>query len=334
MLYVPPGEERLPVDLKTLHFTTREIDLKAIDWRDETFRLSWGRPLDPLVRSLEAVGLRVLPLVQSCPPKGYRIVSGRRRLRALQVLGKQICTARVAGPEEAEAGLFFCGFYENLGVRDFQVMEQALAVERLCRYLEPVVVVRKFFPLLGLPPKGEGLPRYTLLAKVSPLYWASFNQGRLFPEMLEIMVRDFPAQVDLLLILCLHFRFSLQKQKELLEGLREIGTRQMVPFEEVLRESGLPALLLREDLTPQQKGERWRQALRIRRFPVLSRTEKVFDTKVKSMGLDRRTRIKPPPFFEGGRYELTVGFSTAEELKSSLKKISDAVDAGQMDDLP
>ena len=80
-------------------------------------------------------------------------------------------------------------------------------------------------------------------------------------------------------------------------------------------------LLRREDLTPQQKGEAWRQSLRTRRYPTLIETEKAFSEKVGSLGLDERTRLKPPPFFEGGVYELAIRFSGNSELGSSLEKI-------------
>ncbi|MBI5586722.1 MAG: hypothetical protein HY892_23170, partial [Deltaproteobacteria bacterium] len=139
---------------------------------------------------------------------------------------------------------------------------------------------------------------------------------------------------ELLLTLCLSLRFGFQKQKELLEGLQEIIRRRSVPLETLLRKTGIFDLLRRENLTPQQKGEAWRRSLRAERFPALTATERAFSEQVKGLGLDDRTRIKPPPFFEGGRYELAVQFTGRTDLEASLKRVQKALEEGKLDDLP
>jgi hypothetical protein len=52
------------------------------------------------------------------------------------------------------------------------------------------------------------------------------------------------------------------------------------------------------------------------------------------LNLNQRTRIYPPPFFEGGRYGLDIQFSSPKELKVSLEKIRQVLEDGKLDELP
>jgi hypothetical protein len=74
--------------------------------------------------------------------------------------------------------------------------------------------------------------------------------------------------------------------------------------------------------------------LRALLFPVLTATEQAFADQVRTMGLDERTRLNPPPYFEGGYYALSIRFTSGAELESSLEKISGALKSGKLDELP
>jgi hypothetical protein len=62
--------------------------------------------------------------------------------------------------------------------------------------------------------------------------------------------------------------------------------------------------------------------------------EKAFQKKVSQLKLDQRTKLSPPPFFEGGRYGLEIKFSNSKELTESLEKISQALRDRKLEDLP
>jgi ParB family chromosome partitioning protein len=329
-----PRSSIQPAALLDIRFSSAEIRPEEIDWREVTFRITYGRPQEALRRSIRALGILQPPVLQPGPAGRLRIVSGRRRLLIMKEMGLGAFRARLADPDQTAAGLFLFNLHDNLGTREFNPVEQALAVKGLSRYLAEEEVVRNYLPLVGLPPHPSALRRYRALAEVSPHFWPAFAQGRLFPEVLDLLDRDFQPWTELLLTLCLALRFGFQKQKELLEGLQEMILRRSVPLETLLRHSGILDLLSRESLTAQQKGENWRRSLRTELYPTLAATEKAFSGQVKEMDLDERTRLKPPPFFEGSRYELVVQFSDSTELEASLNRVQRALEAGKLDDLP
>ena len=320
--------------LKKIGFSDQEVSLAAIVWQDEVCRMTWGRPLRPLRRSLEAVGLQETPVLQPLPAGRFRIVAGRRRLLVLRDLALESCPARLIPADQPARDLVLFNLYHNLGSHDFNVVERALIVSRLARYFPEETLVRDFLPLIGLAPHQAVGRRFLLLAELSPHFWPAFIQGRLFPETLDLISPNMRPWIEPLLTLCLNLHFGFQKQKEMLEGLQELMLRREGGIEAVLRSTGLSALLCRESLPQTQKGEAWRRSLRSALYPSLTETERSFAEQVRDMALDERTRIKPPPFFEGGRYELTMPFASPGDLETSLERVRLALKAGKLDHLP
>ncbi|MBI5582891.1 MAG: ParB N-terminal domain-containing protein, partial [Deltaproteobacteria bacterium] len=186
--------------------TEAEIRPEEIDWRDSTFQITCGRPLEPLRRSIQALGVRQTPVLQPLPSGRLRIVSGRRRLLIVKAMAAGAVTVRLAAPDEPAAGLFLFNFHDHLGSREFNAVEQALTLRGLRRYFSEEEVIRSYLPLVGLPPHQSILRCYAALAEVSPTFWPAFVQGRLFPETLDLLDRDLQPWTELLLTLCLSLR--------------------------------------------------------------------------------------------------------------------------------
>ena len=310
------------------------IALEDIDWRDTTFQITYGRPLQPLKVSIQAIGLQQPPVLQEGGVERMRIVSGRRRLRAWKELNRSECPVRLVSADQPEKGLFLYSFYEAIGRGDLNSIEQAVILEKLLRYFPEDQVLSDYMPLLGLPPKKEILTRHLRIAASGPWVWPAVVEGRLFPETLERIDQDFPSQRELLAALIVHLRWGYQKQREFLAGLKELALRHQIEPEKVITSPPLTDWLKRGDLSPQQKGEAIRKFLHEALFPVSTETEKEFNEKRARMKLDTRTQLTPPPFFEGGTYRLEVRFSEESALRESLDRIQRALESGCFEDLP
>jgi hypothetical protein len=310
------------------------IALGDIDWRDTTFRITYGRPLEPLRTAIQALGMQQVPILQQVRGDRLRIVSGRRRLRVWQQLQWTECPARLIFNDPPEKELFLFNFYEHLGLREPNVIEQALSLAKLLCYFPEEQVLSKFMVLLGLPPNKMMLRRYVAIAGAGPGLWPAIQEGKISPEILEWIVRDFPSLRDLLAALLVHLHWGYQKQREFLAGLNELAFREKVDPEVLLISAPLTDWLKRWDLTPPQQGEAIRKFLHERLFPVSMTTEKEFQEIRTRMGLDSRTRLTPPPFFEGGTYRLEVRFSGEKELRESLDRLARALESGCFEDLP
>lgn len=315
------------------NWKTQEIALSQIDWEDTTFRMTYNRPIPLLAQSIQWGGLIKRPVLQKKDHDRYVVVSGYRRLLALYKLKEKSLFGHVAPEDSEEKDLLLFNFHDNLD-RGFNPVEQILVVQRLSAYLAETDLIQGVLPLLSLPPKKEILARTLKLSEVSPVYLPALQQGRLLPEILEIVLRKFSSVADLILAFFIFFHWSFQKQKEFLADLTALAIREGQKAEAILTSSLFTELLASVTGTPPQKGDLLRASFHNRLFPVLRETETIFQGKMSSLNLDQRTRIKAPPFFEGGQYGLEIKFSGPKELRMSLKKCLEALEAGKFDGLP
>ena len=151
---------------------------------------------------------------------------------------------------------------------------------------------------------------------------------------METVIRNFRPIADFIFVLLLSLHWGFQKQREFLVDLKEIFDREGLDPEAFLLSASVTNILQRNSWTPQQKGEALRKYFRTCLYPSLTETEHRLEEMIHPLKLDQRTRIVPPPFFEGGRYGLDIKFSSTKELKDSLEKISQAMKKGKLDDLP
>ena len=322
--------------MDAVHIPVKEttIALEDIDWRDTTFQITYGRSLQPLMASIQAVGLQQPPVLQEGGANRMRIVSGRRRLRVWKQLKRSQCPVRLVPADQPEKGLFLYSFYEAIGRGDLNAIEQAVILKKLLRYFPEDQVLSDYLPLLGLPPKKEILTRCLRIAAAGPWLWPAIVEGRLFPETLEWIDKDFPGHRESLAALLVHLHWGYQKQREFLSGVKELALRRRVQPEQIVAAPSITDWLKREDLSPQQKGEAIRKFLHQELFPVSTETERIFNEKRTRMKLDPRTQLTPPPYFEGGTYRLEVRFSEERELRESLDRIRQALESGCFEDLP
>jgi hypothetical protein len=314
-------------------FQTRGIPLSRIDWTDGTYRLTYGRPIRDLRLSIKTIGLRQLPVLQEKEKNHFCIVAGYRRLQALQNINQEQVPCKIALSDTKEKDLLLFNFHENID-RGFNSVEKSLVVKKLSAFLEEKDLILNYLPLLNLPPQKETIERCLRISEISPIYLPALVQGRLFPETVEVVVKDFFPLSHLVFSLFIFFHWGFQKQKEFLSNLKEICIRRLEEPEKFLISMPIGELLHRSQWTPQQKGEALRKYFRTCLFPVLTETEKRFEEMILSLNLNQGTRIYPPPSFEGGEYGLDIRFSSPKGLKTSLEKINLILEDGKLDQLP
>ena len=310
-----------------------DIIFSRIDWADTAFRITYGRPVAPLIHSLQTIGLQNPPVLQEKEGDRLRIVAGFRRLQALQKIGREPISCKIAPAGTERKRLFLFNFHENMD-RGFNPVEQSWIVKKLSIFMRERESIQDYLPWLNLPAKMEIYKRYLSTSGISPIYWSALLEGRLFPETIERVNRDFLPIADLIFTLFISLHFGFQKQKEFLSDLEEIGKRGLGESATFLFSETVVEHLRQINRTPQQKGDALRKYFRSCLYPFLTDMEKAFQKKVSLLGLDQRTRLSPPPFFEGGQYGLEIKFSNSKELSESLGKISQALRDRKLEDLP
>jgi hypothetical protein len=309
------------------------VPFSRIDWADTAYRMTYHRPIETLIRSIATIGLRQIPVLQEKEAGRYCIVTGYRRLQALKKINPDPVTCIIADPEIEPQDLFLLNFHENLD-RGFNVVELSWVVKKMSFWWDEKELIDRYLPLLQLPPRKESIVRQLRVNEISPVFLPALIQGRLFPETVDTIIRDFSSIAHCLLSLFIFLHWGFQKQKEFLSDLKTLGRRFREKPEKILFASPIMTLLQRFQWTPQQKGEALRKWFRRSLFPILTETEKRFEATISALPLDPQTRIHPPPFFEGGQYGLEVRFSNPDELKTALEKISQIIEQGKLDNLP
>jgi hypothetical protein len=298
--------------------TVKEIALDEIDEADETFRISVAGGLEELERSIAAVG-QTSPLHVRARADGlFQLVTGFRRLEVLKRLGKSRALAFLHSLEElTDDRAARLAVFDNIGVRSYNLVEQARSVELLIGLgaMSPAEVAREVLPAFGLQPHGQVVE---LLKKLLGLE----------PEALELVAEmgwtarsvlplaDWkPADRKALFEVLRALRPGTSRFSELASSLEEIALGRRRPLEEVIRELGLKEIALDEVLPLHERFERVRRRVREARYPTLVELERRARRLVEELGLEPEVSIEPPEGFEGDGYQVRFSFVKPEELR-------------------
>ena len=145
-----------------------DICISRIDWADTTFRITYGRPVTPLIHSLQAIGLQNPPVLQEKEGDRFRIVAGFRRLQALKKMGREPVSGKIAQAGTDRKSLFLFNFHENVD-RGFNPVEQSWIVKKLSVLMEERILIEDYLPRLNLPAKKEIFKRYLSTSGISPV---------------------------------------------------------------------------------------------------------------------------------------------------------------------
>jgi hypothetical protein len=304
-----------------------EITLGAVDEEDQTFCLTFGGNLGNLERSIAAVG-QTSPLhVRAMDGERYQLVTGFRRVRVLRQLGRTRVLAAVhpmeklPDPKAARLAVF-----DNLGVREYNLVEKAKAVELLLtvgRMSESEVVQNVLHPL-GLQAHGQVLERLRRLLvleegqlqtiaeegwparAVLPICAWRADARRVFFEIVEAL------------------RPGANKLTELATWLEEIALRDDRPITAVIVDLRLRTMSQDSSLAPQERLRVVREAVRRARFPTLAQMTRQTAELVGKLQLEPFVSVRPPEGFEGDTFEARFDFSSPEELRTVGRLLSEA----------
>ena len=114
---------------------------------------------------------------------------------------------------------------------------------------------------------------------------------------------------------------GLNKQKDIVSLVREIGCRDGLSPKEVIEDNHFIEIMTDRDLDRSQKSRKLRSYLRQRRYPRIVEAEKKFELYRKNLKLGNDIKLIPPKEFESTNYGLNLTFSTVEHLRSIQAQI-------------
>ncbi|MBN2409131.1 MAG: ParB N-terminal domain-containing protein [Candidatus Aminicenantes bacterium] len=307
-----------------------EVSLRAIDFRDERYRISRGAGLEHLMRSIRQEGL-VSPPVVCRSGRRYVLVTGWKRALACRALGFRKLPVLIT-EETNELHLLRLAFSENGATREFSLLEKADLLDKLNRLGMSVNrLVREYLPPLGLPATAVHLRMMLSLAGAHRSVRDFVSEKSPSPAVVKALL-GFSAG-DRRLLLPLLRPLGQNKQRQVLEDLRDVCRRDGIPVRRLFRRQGFQSIFRSSRLSMLQKAEAARQGLKRMRFPALNAREEEFRSALRQLKWPGGITAQPSPYFEEDHVTVSFRMGSREEFRAALDKLRDIAGRDELDAL-
>ncbi len=304
----------------------KRIPIEDIELNVQRFRISHFCSLEVLSQSIQVVGLIYPPVVTL--RNGFMVpVTGWKRILSC----KQLLLSPIpvfVSKETDDLKSFKLAVFENLTSREFDLIERAEVVSRLTKFGEAEgKIIEQYLPLLRIPPTYDYYDLYKKISRMSKKEKYILSQKKIALAVVERLVQFSPKERQLFFPLLVFL--SQNKQKELLETVREISFKCDISVFEIFSSEEIKDVLNSENLSPIQKADRIRERLKKKRFPLLSAREKSFEISKKKLKWPKDIDLSPTPYYEDNMVHIKFSFSGQKDY---LKKISNLRSLAEKDE--
>ena len=299
------------------------------------FLFSWGHDPERMIESIRGIGLITPPVIWPSRDRAF-LVCGHRRVAALRELGLSEFPAVVLDPVMEEQQVLFVALEENLSHRTFNEAEKVLAIKALKRFFTPDRIMAEYLPRLGLPPRMEFFNRYSSLDELGEAGLNALARESLDPETGENLVKLAPGDREAAISLFEALNPGRNKRREILTWLEETARREDLSFDRILDSEEIRVVLAADNMGRPQKEKKVREILRNRRYPNLTRMEKLRSEGLKALKLPAGLRLDLPPHFEGLEFTLDLTFKDMNSFNravSAAEKLKDNPDLAALMEL-
>ncbi len=301
------------------------VPFDRIDIEDTLFRISTGSVSAGLVESIKQTGLLNPPILIGCP-KGYRIVSGFKRISACRKTGADGLVVRLLDPAAPIERCIQIAIVDNTSQRSLNLVEQAHAVALLSSVYTDRTQLAKAANSVGLSINPDMAGKLKRLAQMGALLKSGVLDGSIaLPVAMQLHeMGDAPA-VQAVGLLLRELGISLNRQREMLEWIISICRRDDMAPARLLAAGDIVDIRRNKDLDRRRKGQLIRDYLKKRRYPTIFRHEQRFAAIVHGLKLAHGTCLTASQHFESPTYSLNFEFKNQTELSAKLKEFEKIV---------
>ncbi len=276
------------------------------------YRLSFFRPLEPLLKSIQAIG-QTTPILCRQTKNGLELFSGFQRRDALRKLRKKTALALVFDAKEmSEARAFRIAFFENACTRGLNPAEQAKAAQRLKELgVGDLEIARSFFSEAGL---GVGVNTIGLLRNLFELdrEWKQYlTEKDLSLKHLAWFLR-LPREDQATLKFLLKLRPTASQLRQVLEMIEEVQKRDQIQLERILKAIAAPKL------------EPVLAKLRELRYPQFVKLSSRHRKLLRELKIPAEAKLEPADFFEGPEYRLQISLDRGKDALKIFEQLLQA----------
>lgn len=315
----------------------QEILLDNIDLADETFLVRERKLDDNLLSSIRTTGVVTPPWLRlKADGAAYQVVMGFRRVSALRQLGSDsVCARVIEDGEFSDLELMESALLENLSNGPLDPMEISRVFSRLRLFGASVdSLATRFLPLLGLRSSDSTVERYLSLIDLPDDITSAISSGEVSLDLIERVERHFDGDDGTRVIrLILDLRLGVNRQRELLRLLDEIGRRDEVDVAHILADHQLSSIMEETGANLPQKAQALIAALRNIRAPETMALAGKARERIRRLGLDKSIGVEVSPYLEERLIRISFGFRSPEEYGKILDDLIASGESGEIAEL-
>ena len=306
----------------------KNIALSHIDFGDFSYSLSPELDIVPdesLTESISRHGILHPPIIRETTQDFYIIVSGRKRLLALQALDTEsTCDCLVIYRHVPELDIFSLLLEEIQLARKLTTIEKSIFLQKITAITDERHIIRDFLPRLGLAPAPFSI-KYTIkLFDLEDPIRRSLHHGQLSETVAYDFILLSPQDRMTLFEIITSLRLSFSFQKKLLNICRELASRANMSIAALFDNDEVQGILHHQDANPPQKTKNLMLWLSCRHMPRSAQAEEEFSRFVAALQLPLNVSVQHTPFFEDDSITLSITFSNRMSLHQAWEKIRHA----------
>jgi ParB family chromosome partitioning protein len=303
-----------------MRFNEQSLPLNSLQLEETVYRITTSTAIDKLKDSIVALGVLDPPILRQ-KAGGYQILAGFRRIDACRLLGRYDIRVRVLPTDIDDSTCVRLAIADNSLKRPLNLIETARALNLLAGVAADEMELSRLAAGLALPDNPSLIQKIMLLTTLPAGLQSRLAVGELSLAMaLELKRLDSTTAVSMGRLFA-DLKLGLNRQREILSLMTEIGRREGITLAELLTDTTLVNLISAPDLERSQKAGQLRSLLRRRRYPVISAARARFQDLVRYLNLGPGVQLVPPGNFEGTTYTLAITFDRLEQLRDRRLQI-------------
>lgn len=299
----------------------RHIALTTIDPDDLLYNLNLPDFRDPdreLCRDIARFGLLHPPLLLEKEAGKYRIVSGRKRILALQQtrpVPKNLY-GFVLSPAREPLQIFATLLRHALIGNSLSMVEQAIFFHKILDQVTPEKAVT-LLPLLGLKPRPHVLEELLQCLTLEEPIQAALHSNLVHPRIIRQLLQLSPEERLALVSLITKLRLGGSKQQRVVTLTVDLARREGVPAGDILSRWPRPG----EEANIPQLASSLLDWLHNQAHPRLMEAQRAFKSFCQDLDLPPHVEVQHTTSFEDETTWLRFAFTTRQEAETFWKKI-------------
>ncbi len=304
------------INIRTKIIDPSQLDLDNIDFHVPSFE-----PLDPLVASIEQVGVIHPPVVKETAGHRFIPVLGRRRLEAVCALKARSFAVRVVDPMQMKGQTFIMAFWDNLERIKRDPAVRAYVVKRLLELVPRETLAKKVFPFLDISSKGPKLEKLRKIGGLETSLLDALSRGRL-QEKSAAILSELPYDQRLPLVKLIgKLGLNANKAFEVISQLFNLSIYLGQPITDLLGRPEVDEILNDHHLTVAEKVAQFRKLITRWAFPDITENWRIFERWVQDVRPPRNVSLRPGQSFEDESVTIEIRLDSRSRAEDFLNVI-------------